>query len=86
MGVKQNTNIIFDHFEKKWVPVPAVKHCTLLRANRRDIIQLIINNAFESDLPIARLYSQLLVRTFCQADPELMKEFGAEVVKMTCAR
>ena len=54
----------------------------VVRPNRRDILQLIVNNQFDPH-PAARLYAALLAKTLCQADPILMEEFGKELAEMT---
>jgi hypothetical protein len=84
MAVRQKNDRFFDHFEQRWRVRPDDEpEGGFIRANRRDIIQHIINNAFEPDIPVAGLYALLFVRTLCQADPELMREFGREVAELT---
>src|SRR5262245_19162462 len=71
----------YDYFEKRNVSVPAEPPGLAERHNRRYVVQHLINDAMENDYPVCHLYAMLLVHTFCQADPDLMREFGAEIAK-----
>lgn len=76
----------YDYFEQRWVPLPQrwMAGDATTRASRRVAIRNIaVHNNCEPSLPLAKLYALLLIKTLCQADPELMQEFGEQVAKLT---
>ncbi len=72
----------YDFFERRYtssrLPGPTDRGA---RYNRGGILGVLLNNFMERDQPIAHLYAMLLARTYCQSDPELMKEYGEEVAR-----
>jgi hypothetical protein len=79
----------YDWFDKKWVskpPPPAkrVPGTQLRRRVRRDLIERFIDNMqYGHDNAVIQMYELLLLRAYCQADSELMEEFGEQIAAMS---